>query len=140
VSDGMGGMPVTEQAELSAWARVRRNWQAAERPALGRGFWNMTHLWLSVGGGDDARDGRDGRIAVRSVDLAEHVPQRHPMRRIRQVVNDALSGLDAQFECLHADFDRPSIAPDRLIRASLIRILFGVRSGCPQCSPRTATG
>ena len=62
------------------------------------------------------------------VDLGERIPVRHPLRKIRQVVNDALASLDAEFEALYADFGRPSIAPERLIRASLIQILFSVRS------------
>ncbi|MFN3641958.1 MAG: IS5 family transposase [Gemmobacter sp.] len=62
------------------------------------------------------------------VDLEERIPARHPLRKIRQVVNAALTSLDAEFEALYTDFGRPSIAPERLIRASLIRILFSVRS------------
>ncbi len=67
------------------------------------------------------------------VDLEGRIPAKHPLRKIRQVVNDALSSLDAEFEVLYTDFARPSIAPERLIRASLIRaslieILFSVRS------------
>lgn len=44
------------------------------------------------------------------------------------MVNDALASLDAEFERLYIDFGRPSIAPERLIRASLIQILYSVRS------------
>jgi len=62
------------------------------------------------------------------VDLEERIPARHPLRKIRQVVNEALASLDAEFEALYTDFGRPSIAPERLIRASLIQILFSVRS------------
>ena len=62
------------------------------------------------------------------VDLEDRIPARPPLRRIRQVVNDALSRLDADFEALYVDFGRPSITPERLIRASLIQILFSVRS------------
>ncbi|SEO29735.1 Transposase [Gemmobacter aquatilis] len=62
------------------------------------------------------------------VDLEERIPARHPLRKIRQVVNDALASLDTEFEVLYTDFGRPSIAPERLIRASLIQILFSVRS------------
>ncbi len=75
------------------------------------------------------------------VDLEERVPTRPPLRTIRQVVNDALASLDAEFASLHADFGRPSIVPERLIchrqaiaqqsaerRASLLQILFSVRS------------
>lgn len=62
------------------------------------------------------------------VDLEERIPPRHPLRKIRQVVNDALASLDAEFEFLYADFGRPSIAPERLLRASLLQILFSIRS------------
>jgi len=62
------------------------------------------------------------------VDLEERIPAQHPLRKIRQVVNDALASLDAAFEVLYTDFGRPSIPPERLIRASLLQILFSVRS------------
>ena len=62
------------------------------------------------------------------VDLEERIPPRHPLRKIRQVVNDALASLNAEFEALYTDFGRPSIPPERLIRASLLQILFSVRS------------
>jgi len=61
------------------------------------------------------------------VDLEERIPPRHPLRKIRQVVNDALASLDADFKALYTDFGRPSIPPERLIRAGLLQILFSVR-------------
>ncbi|MFX0543169.1 IS5 family transposase [Roseovarius sp. S4756] len=62
------------------------------------------------------------------VDLEERVPARHPLRLIRRIVNDALASLDAEFGALYTDFGRPSIAPERLIRAGLLQILFSIRS------------
>jgi transposase len=62
------------------------------------------------------------------VDLEERVPARHPLRLIRRIVDDALASLDADLGALYADFGRPSIAPERLIRASLLQILFSIRS------------
>ena len=62
------------------------------------------------------------------VNLEERIPARHPLRKIRDVVNTALATLDGEFERLYADEGRPSIAPERLLRASLIQILFSVRS------------
>ena len=55
------------------------------------------------------------------VDLVARIPARHPLGRIRQVVNDALVSFDADFEELYTDFGRPPIAPERLIRAGLIQ-------------------
>ncbi len=55
------------------------------------------------------------------VDLAERVPTGHPLRKILQIVNDALASLDAEYDALYTDFGRPSIAPERLIRAAFSR-------------------
>lgn len=62
------------------------------------------------------------------VDVDEHIPARNPLHKIRQVVNEALVSLDAEFAAFHADFDRPSTAPERLIRASPVQILFSTKS------------
>ena len=62
------------------------------------------------------------------VDLEDRIPPRPPLRKIRQVVNDALASLDAELVALYTDFGRPSIPPERVIRASLLQILFSVRS------------
>src|SRR5919107_3792698 len=62
------------------------------------------------------------------VDVEERIPARHPLRKVRQIVNEALASLDAEFDRLYAAEGRPSIAPERLLRASLIQILFSVRS------------
>ena len=62
------------------------------------------------------------------VDLEERVPAHHPLRVIRRIVNDALASLDAEFDTLYTREGRPSIAPERLIRASLLQMLFSIRS------------
>lgn len=62
------------------------------------------------------------------VDLEARIPAGHPLRPIRQVVNEALASLDAAFDELYTDFGRPSIPPERLIRASLLQLLYSVRS------------
>ena len=62
------------------------------------------------------------------VDLEDRVPSRHPLRQVRRIVDDALASLDAEFDRLYSAEGRPSIAPERLLRASLIQILFSVRS------------
>jgi len=62
------------------------------------------------------------------VNLEERIPARHPLRLIRQIVNDGLAQLDADFAGLYATEGRPSIPPERLLRAALIQILFSIRS------------
>jgi transposase len=58
----------------------------------------------------------------------ERISARHALRTIRQVVNDARASLDTEFGRLYAADGRPSIAPERLIRASLLQIPFSIRS------------
>ncbi len=65
------------------------------------------------------------------VDLEDRIPSKPPLRLIRRIVNEALAGLDGEFAALCSDEGRPSIAPERLIRASLLQILFSVRSERP---------
>ena len=62
------------------------------------------------------------------VDLEERVPTRHPLRKIRQIVNDALATLDGEFSKLYASEGRPSIAPEKLLRASLLQAFYSIRS------------
>jgi transposase len=62
------------------------------------------------------------------VDLEDRIPARHPLRQVKRIVDDALVSLDAEFARLYSVEGRPSIAPERLMRASLIQILFSVRS------------
>jgi transposase len=56
------------------------------------------------------------------------VPQDHPLRAIRALVNAALERLSPGFAALYADEGRPSIAPERLLRALLLQALFTIRS------------
>ena len=62
------------------------------------------------------------------VNLEERIPARHPLRKIREFVNAALTALTAEFAKLYSADGRPSIAPERLLRAALIQILFSIRS------------
>ena len=61
--------------------------------------------------------------------MEERVPARHPLlRKVKAVVDPALASLDAVFDRLYAGEGRPSIAPERRLRAALIQILFSIRS------------
>lgn len=62
------------------------------------------------------------------VDVEERIPATHPLRTIRTIVNDVLASLDAEFAALYQDTGRQSIAPERLLRASLLQAFYSVRS------------
>jgi transposase len=56
------------------------------------------------------------------------VPRDHPLRAIRLLVNAALERLSADFSAIYAPTGRPSIAPEKLLRALLLQALYSVRS------------
>jgi len=59
---------------------------------------------------------------------AQRVPKDHPLRPIRELVNAALKELSPVFQRLYSRIGRPSIAPERLIRASVLQMLYTIRS------------
>ncbi len=62
------------------------------------------------------------------VDLEDRVPPDHPLRAIRGIVNDVLTGLSAEFEKLYSHTGRPSIPPEKLLRALLLQAFYTIRS------------
>jgi transposase len=62
------------------------------------------------------------------VDLEARVPSKHPLRVVRGVVNDVLVELDAEFAAMYSGIGRPSIAPEKLLRGSLIQAFYTIRS------------
>jgi len=58
----------------------------------------------------------------------QRVPADHPLRPMREMVNAALAKLSPEFSKLYAKRGRPSIPPERLMRALLLQILYTVRS------------
>ena len=62
------------------------------------------------------------------VDLEARVPREHPLRVIRRVVDAALRDLSPTFAALYAPIGRPSIPPERLIRALLLQAFYSIRS------------
>jgi len=56
------------------------------------------------------------------------VPEDHPLRAIRLLVNAALDRLSPAFASIYADTGRPSIPPEKLLRALLLQALFTIRS------------
>ena len=60
------------------------------------------------------------------VDLEERVPVDHPLRAITALADEALERLSPEFDRMYADVGRPSIPPERLLKASLLsRVVLG---------------
>jgi transposase len=62
------------------------------------------------------------------VDLEARIAADHPLRQVRELVNEALGQLDASFDKLYSDEGRPGIPPERLLRASLLQLFYSIRS------------
>src|SRR5690348_16800671 len=63
------------------------------------------------------------------VNCEGRVPKDHPLRAILRIVDEALAALSPEFERLYARFGRPSIPPERLLRALLLQAFYSVRFG-----------
>ena len=74
--------------------------------------------------GDDKQ--QSGIFSYRTAE--ERVPQDHPLRAMRRMVDEALRGLSSRFARMYSKNGRPSIAPEKLLRALLLQVLYTIRS------------
>lgn len=74
--------------------------------------------------------GRDdrGEGMFSYIRLEDRVPADHPLRAIRALTDEVLAALDGRFEAMYSAMGRPSIAPEMLLRATLLQAFFSVRS------------
>src|SRR3954467_14622556 len=56
------------------------------------------------------------------------VPPNHPLRPIRRITDIALASLSGRFDAMYSEIGRPSIAPEKLLRALLLQAFYSVRS------------
>jgi transposase len=72
-------------------------------------------------------DGRQGAM-FSYISPEQRVPADHPLRPLREMTDDVLRQMSRKFARLYAKTGRPSIAPERLLRALLLQVLYSVRS------------
>jgi transposase len=74
--------------------------------------------------------GQDGRSEgfFSYIRLEERIPADHPLRPIKALADEALGALNQRLEGLYSSMGRPSIAPEMLLRATLLQAFFSVRS------------
>ena len=75
--------------------------------------------------GDDPR--HDGMFSY--ITPEARVRADHPLRPIRQMTDAALQRLSSRFDRLYSTIGRPSIPPEKLLRALLLQILYTIRTG-----------
>jgi transposase len=62
------------------------------------------------------------------VALEDRIPKDHPLRAIRALADRVLRGMSKQFDGLYSEVGRPSIPPERLLRALLLQVFYSIRS------------
>src|SRR6266446_3644748 len=73
-------------------------------------------------------EGDDPQPMFSYITTAQRVPQDHPLRRVRTMADEALRALSPEFDRLYSKVGRPSIPPERLLRALLLQYFYGIRS------------
>src|ERR1700739_2525527 len=73
-------------------------------------------------------EGQDQGAVFSYVGMEQRIPADHPIRAIRVMVDAGLRELDAKFSAMYARRGRPSIAPERLLRAQLLMVLYSIPS------------
>jgi transposase len=71
---------------------------------------------------------RRQRSMLLVVNLEERIPKEHPLRRIKQMAELALKELSPMFDAIYSVLGRPSLPPERLLKASLLMALYTIRS------------
>ena len=74
--------------------------------------------------GDDEKSGS----LFSYIDLEDRVRADHPLRPIREIANAALASLSGAFAALYSGMGRPSVPPEKLLRAMLLQAFYSVRS------------
>ena len=72
-------------------------------------------------------DDRSGSL-FSYIDLEKRIRQDHPLRTIHRLVDDALATMDHTFGDLYSALGRPSIPPERLLRAMLLQAFYSIRA------------
>ena len=105
------GPPTGEQMELTRREKERR------RTLLGEAVRQVR-----------AVAGPGALLRVLEVDPESRVPETHPLRAIKRDADAVLASLSGEFDELYAESGRPSIPPERLLKASLLIALYSVRA------------
>src|SRR6202045_623053 len=71
---------------------------------------------------------RRQRVMLMIVEPGDRVPKEHPLRRVKELADAALTQLSPLLEQMYSEVGRPSIPPERLLKASLLMALYTVRS------------
>src|SRR5215471_9073095 len=79
------------------------------------------------------QDGQASMLALFSIEA--RIPSDHPLRRIKAMADQELSGLSEVFDRMYSKVGRPSVAPEKILKSLLLMALYSVRSERQFCEP-----
>jgi transposase len=85
---------------------------------------NGVERWVWSMRGEDVDQG--GLFSY--VSMESRVPAHHPLRRVRALLDEALESMNRDFTRVYAEGGRESVAPERLVRALVLQVLYSIRS------------
>ena len=62
------------------------------------------------------------------IPIESRIPAKHPLRKIREIVDSVLEEMSKDFDALYSHTGRPSVPPEKLLKALFLQILYGIRS------------
>ena len=81
-----------------------------------------------------ARGRQDSQVSMLAfVNIEERIPATHPIRSIKRLTDEVLAGMSPLFDRMYSEVGRPSIPPERLLKAGLLMALFSIRSERALC-------
>src|SRR6267143_186883 len=93
---------------VESWTTMRAT-PSEEARMRGEGTGSEPHMWSYV-------------------PLEQRIPADHPLRPLQAMVDTILGELSPQFDQLYSKVGRPSIPPEKLLRALLLQVLYSIRS------------
>lgn len=73
-------------------------------------------------------DNQEAGAVFSYISAEQRVPADHPLRVVRKMVDTALKGMSAEFDRMYSRVGRPSIPPEKLLRALLLQVFYSIRS------------
>lgn len=60
------------------------------------------------------------------IPIERRIPAKHPLRRIKEIIDSALEDMDKEIDALYSHTGRPSIPPEMILKSIVLQVLYGI--------------